>query len=242
MIVREHQTRVAARNNAEWCDAMCRTHGIPGRFDPDAWVDPRRTPPYYPDAVTLDPAAVATSILERIDTTSPGCSIKDSFATLDLRPFGFRIVSEAEWIYREGRSSPGASPSAMRWMALETADQLVAWESAWDADGANAHLFRPSLLRDPLVAVLGGYVDGSIVAGAIANRTGDVVGLSNVFTRDDDLEGAWIGSLSYVDTALPGLAIVGYETGDALAMARRQGFLSLGALRIWLSGERPFDR
>ena len=121
-------------------------------------------------------------------------------------------------------------------MALETADQLVAWESAWDAGGAHVHLFRPALLRDPFVAVLGGYVDGSIVAGAIANRTGDVVGLSNVFTKGDDLEDAWIGSLSYVDTALPGLAIVGYETGDALATARRQGFLSVGALRIWLSG------
>jgi hypothetical protein len=130
----------------------------------------------------------------------------------------------------------------MRWMALETADQLVAWESAWDADGVDAHLFRPALLRDPFVAVLGGYVDGSIVAGAIANRTGDVVGLSNVFTRDDDLEDAWVGSLSYVDAALPGLPIVGYETGDALATARRQGFRSVGALRIWLSGERSFER
>jgi hypothetical protein len=220
---------------------MCRAHGLPGRFDADAWVNPRRTPPYYPDAVTLDRAAVATSILERIDTTTPHCSIKDSFATLDLTPFGFRIVGEAEWIYREARSYPGASLSGMRWMAIETAGQLVEWESAWDADGAQAHLFRPALLENPLVAVVAGYVDGSIVAGAIANRTEDVVGLSNVFTRDGDLEGAWIGILSYMDTAMPGLAIVGYETGDALATTRRQGFLPLGALRIWLGGEKPLN-
>jgi hypothetical protein len=26
--------RTAARNNAEWCDAFCRTHGVRGRFRP----------------------------------------------------------------------------------------------------------------------------------------------------------------------------------------------------------------
>ena len=31
-------------NNAEWCHILCRTHGVRGRFDPDAWVAPHRTP------------------------------------------------------------------------------------------------------------------------------------------------------------------------------------------------------
>jgi len=38
---------------AEWCDALCRTHGIAGQFGMDFWSSSRRTPPYYPDAVTL---------------------------------------------------------------------------------------------------------------------------------------------------------------------------------------------
>ena len=213
---------------------MCRTHSIPGRFDADAWVDPHRTPRYYPDAVTLDPAAVAGSILGRIDTTSPGASIKDSFATLDLGLFGFAVVHEAEWIYRDPPSSRVTGPRDMRWMAIETADELVAWAAAWD-DGAPDDLFRPALLRDPSVTILGGYVDGSIVAGAIANWTGhDLVGLSNVFTHDDDLERAWSGSLGYLDSALPGVAIVGYAAGADLAVALRRGFASVGGLRIWL--------
>jgi hypothetical protein len=227
--------RAAARNNAEWCDTLCRTHGIPGRFDADAWVAPRRTPRYYPDAVSLDPAALAGSILRRIDTISPGCSIKDSFATLDLGLFGFEVAHEAEWIHREPPSSPISGPRDMRWTAIETADELVAWEAAWDVDGDSESLFRPALLRDPSVTVLGGFVDTSIVAGAIANRTGhELVGLSNVFTTDGDLDGAWSGSLAYFDTALPGLAIVGYESGDDLSVALRRGFRSVGALRIWL--------
>ena len=147
----------------------CAARRHPREFDPDAWVNPHRTPRYYPDAVTLDPAVVAGSILGRIDTTSPGCSIKDSFATLDLGPFGFQVMREAEWIYREPPSSPIAGPRDMSWIAIETADELVAWEAAWDVDGATGRLFRPALLRDPSVTILGGYVDGAIVAGAIAN-------------------------------------------------------------------------
>jgi len=228
VIARDRSSRAAARNNAEWCDTLCRTHGIEGRFDPDVWVAPRRTPRYNPDAVTLDPAAVAGSILERIDA-SPGCSIKDSFAALDMGPYGFQIVREAEWIYREPTSSRVSGPSGMRWIAVETADELLAWAAAWDVDGAPAGLFRPALLRDPSVMVLGGYVEGSIVAGAIANRSGrELAGLSNVFAKDEDLDRAWRGTLDYLDSALPGSAIVGYASGADLAVALRLGFQSVG--------------
>lgn len=207
---------------------------MPGRFDPDAWVSPRRTPPYYPDAVTLDPTVPGRSLLERIDIIAPECSIKDSFATLDLGPFGFRIGHEAEWIYREPPSALTAIPQDLRWVAVETPDGLSAWASAWDVEGEGIDLFRPALLPDPSVTILGGYVGDSIVAGAIANRTGDsLVGLSNVFTTVGDLEGAWSGILGYLETAFPSLSIVGYEAGDALAVARRRGFESAGPLRIW---------
>ena len=226
--------QVAARNNAAWCDILCRTHGVAGRFDPDAWVAPHRTPPYYPDAVTLDPAAISEHILARIEAVTPGCSIKDSFANLNLASFGFEIVHEAEWMHREQGSTPNASDASLRWAALETRAELIAWEAARDVDGANAGLFRPALLREPSVTILGGYVEGSIVAGAIVNRTGDVAGVSNLFTKSGELDVAWTACLGFLDTAFPGSAVVGYEGGDELAAAHRQGFQSVGGLRIWL--------
>lgn len=73
----------AARNNAEWCDAVCRAHGLAGEFSPQAWTSKLRTPLRYPDAVALTAAASAAEILPRVDA-SAGCSIKDSFACLDL--------------------------------------------------------------------------------------------------------------------------------------------------------------
>jgi len=75
----------AALNNAEWCDAFCRTHGIGGNFDAAAWISAERTPALYPDAVTLASGCAADRLIARVDA-SPGCSIKDSFADLDLSP------------------------------------------------------------------------------------------------------------------------------------------------------------
>jgi hypothetical protein len=233
MRVADDWLRIAARNNAQWCDILCRSHGVPGRFEPDAWVNPHRTPPYYPDAVTLEPAAVGKRVLARIDTITPGGSVKDSFANLDLAPLGFEIVHEAEWIRRE----PGPAPdTAVRWMPLEAGAELAAWEAKWHADGAALGLFGPALLREPSVEILSGSVDGSIVAGAIVNRTGDVVGVSNLFTTLGDLDAAWSACLGYLEDAHPGSAVVGYEAGEPLAAARRQGFGSVGALRVWLEG------
>ena len=34
---------------------VCRSHGIPNTFGKSAWCSARRTPQYYPDAVTLRP-------------------------------------------------------------------------------------------------------------------------------------------------------------------------------------------
>lgn len=76
--------------NAQWCDLVC-----PGVFGARAWTSLARPPQYYPDAVTLTPDATAADVLPYVDG-SPGCSVKDSFATLDLP--GFSVLFEATWI------------------------------------------------------------------------------------------------------------------------------------------------
>ena len=100
----------AARNNAEWCDTVCRAHGTPGTFGAGAWTTSRRSPPFYPDAVTLAPNVVGDHLLRCVDA-SVGCSVKDSFATLELASDGFRILFEADWI---GRAGAPPRPEATR--------------------------------------------------------------------------------------------------------------------------------
>ncbi|MFG3505983.1 hypothetical protein ACGF5F_10765 [Streptomyces sp. NPDC047821] len=225
--------RAAARNNAEWCAALCRAHGLgAGTFGDLAWSHPRRTPPYYPDAVTLAPGAAPHDVLAGIDRAVPGASVKDSFATLDLTGHGFAPLFDARWIHRPADAPAPPPTGAAPWEPVRTAAELAAWEAAW-SDGAPMDLFRPALLADPATTVLAGRApDGGIVAGAVASRgtAPDVVGLSNVFGTDP-----WPGCLTAVSRLWPGTPVVGYEHGDDLTAALRHGFTATGPLRVWVS-------
>lgn len=224
----------AARNNAEWCDLVCRTHGISGTFGSDAWTASMRTPAFYPDAVTLMPSAPAAAILDRVDA-SGGCSVKDSFATLDLAPHGFRVLFEAAWIARPVQ--PVRASDAAGWRAVAHAGELDEWQAASNSIGGSSSTFRPALLDDPDVVVLARHRDGCVEAGAILNRAAGVIGLSNLFAGAADLEATWAGAVAAAAHRFPDVAIVGYESGDALAAAHHCEFTSLCALRVWINDD-----
>src|SRR5256885_4659400 len=96
--------QLAAYNNAAWCDTVCRSHNVPGEFHETFWVNWHQTPVYYPNIVMLSPATnieqstLATLLTKRRDHT---ISAKDSFAVLDLTPFGFHQLFQAQWIFRQ---------------------------------------------------------------------------------------------------------------------------------------------
>ncbi|OAH13048.1 hypothetical protein [Streptomyces jeddahensis] len=227
--------QAAARNNAVWCATMSRSHGVVGEFGVQAWAAPTRTPPLYPDAVTLVPGADLSALVARIDTAASGASVKDSFADLDLTEAGFQVLFEAQWIHRPA-SAPAVAPD-LAWDVAADPEMLRSWALAWDDGDGNIDLFRPELLDDPAVCVLAGRsADGRIGAGAVACRSDQVVGVSNVFARDGGADVAWPGVLDAVHRLFPTLPVVGYEYGDALAAAVRHGFEPVGPLRIWVHG------
>lgn len=214
---------------------MSRSHGLASEFAAQSWSTPARTPQYYPDAVTLGPGADPAALVERIDTAAPGASVKDSFADVDLTGFGFQVLFEAQWIHR----LPGAPSitSDLEWGQAITPDALRAWALAWDGGEGQADLFKPELLEDPSVVVLSGCsADGRVVAGAVACRSGEVVGVSNVFAIDGGSDTAWPLVLAAAHRLFPSLPVVGYEHGDDLAAALRHGFAPVGPLRVWLHG------
>ncbi|WP_329157092.1 hypothetical protein OHA63_17815 [Streptomyces anulatus] len=226
----------AARNNAEWCTAMSRTHGSTGEFGAHAWAAASRTPLYYPDAVTLVPGADRVALVSRIDTVAPGASVKDSFADLDLTEAGFEVLFEAQWIHRPA-GAPAPAPG-LSWDVAGDPDALRAWALAWDDGDGNADLFRPELLGDPATFVLAGRsADGRVVAGAVASRSDRVVGISNVFALEGGPDTAWPVVLDAMNQLFPTLPVVGYEQGEDLAAALRHGFEPVGPLRVWLHGQ-----
>jgi hypothetical protein len=245
------RTKQAARNNAVWCDTVCRARGKPGEFLEGIWINRRETPRFYPNAVTLSEAVGTAAQLERVrelvDTGVSGdWGIKDSFSALDLAPLGFEVLFEATWIYRSASlPRPGGDITEARWARVGGASELARWEAAWRGapagEGATkqAPIFLPSMLMDSNVVVLAAYRKHRIVAGVIANRTGDVVGLSNVFVPERHPGPFRAGCVAAVIEAFPGLPIVGYERGRELAASQALGFELLGPVRIWARASGP---
>jgi hypothetical protein len=227
----------AVIDNARWCHLVCSANGITGRFDEDAWVSVRRTPPLYPDAVTLTDDVSAEALLSRIDRTA-GCSIKDSFSTLDLTAAGFNMLFVAQWLWRA--AAPPPAEGMLRWERVERPDDL----RTWSLEHGGGSTFSPALLDEPSVTILAGRDrDGRLLAGAVATEGDEAVGISNVFVvgADDGDGGAaaafadvFAGATAAIIERFPDRSIVGYETAVELPAARAAGFDTIGPLRIWL--------
>ena len=233
-----------ATNNARWCDAISRTHGAPGELHDHLWLSRHPMPRFYPNVVTLSAQSGVTAQLagvrELVDAAQLGSfAVKDSFASLDLAPLGFRVLFAATWLWRDTALPPPAIvDTGLRWTIIGEPADLITWEAAWNGlpvDPVSPPLpavFLPTLLADPDIQFVAAYRDQQVVAGAIANRSGDVVGVSNVFAHTD-AERSWAGCLATIIAAFPGLPLVGYERGEELGIAERLGFVAVGPLRVW---------
>lgn len=231
----------AINNNAQWCNTVCQAHNIPGEFRKALWLNPHPVPPFYPNAITLLPsAAVAEQQAYIQNLLAAGrlgrFAVKDSFCALDLAPLGFRVLFEATWLWRAPTQlKPSAALAGVQWELVRNKAVLAQWETAWA--GAAQHptrIFPPALLADRHTVFIAARQAEQVVAGAIAYRTGDVVGLSNVFGPPTELPRFWAGCVAAVMTAFPGLALVDYERGAELALAQSLGFKGIGPLRVWV--------
>ena len=147
------------------------------------------------------------------------------------------MLFDAEWIYLPvSRMKDIAPRSSARWEIVRSDRALAEWESAWSSaagDTSEERIFVPALLENKDIAVVAGYRDDHIVAGAIANRSDGVVGWSNFFAPAAEILDAGAASLATIGGVFSGLPIVGYEHGDDLRNALALGFESLGPLRVW---------
>jgi hypothetical protein len=216
---------LAVRENAAWCDLVCRLHRFTPAGDGRLWWSSRRTPDLVPDAITLVPDLSVLDVLGRINDSS-GASVKDSFATLDLTDQDWTVLFDATWIARPPR--PGADKeAASSFTVVREKFLFAAWCRAW---GGPAGVLPTGLRRASGVTVLGREGDGGFADGAILHRTeigGTVVaGLWHVF-------GAWADVADAAASRHPEAWIVGYERGADLDAALAAGFTAIGPLRVW---------
>ncbi|MDP4302494.1 hypothetical protein [Leptothrix discophora] len=236
---------LAALNNACWCQAVCAAHGAGGVIGRDAWLTPHPPPPFHSRLVTiaadLGRDALDARLAELSSTArSPDWTIKDSHAAFDLGPAGWDELFSADWTWREPR--PDCAVLAAPVVRLMAPRDRLRWEAGWHGLDSERNAppelpwrqFPDAVWDDPAHAFLG-RLDrhGRIVAGAIANRSPGVVGLSNLFVCSGDPAQAWVELADAAAAAFPGRPLVGYERGEDLHLARAAGFEELAPLRVW---------
>ena len=200
----------AVADNAAWCDLVCRSAGLPTVLGPDLWSTPRRSPDAYPDAVTLRPGLPASAVLAAVDD-SPGASVKDSFADLDLAPHGWSVLFEAQWLTRPGGVGRcrGAAVAGRR----PRHARALAGRPRFGGD-------RPGRPRRPGVRLLLADDDRGPAAVAALSRSGDgVVGVSNVRVLRGEPEPVWSDLGVLARRELGAHRLVGYESGPDLLPA-----------------------
>ncbi|MCJ1713047.1 hypothetical protein [Curtobacterium sp. VKM Ac-2922] len=216
----------AIRNNVTWCATVA---GAPGTID-DAngfWLLDTAPPPLFPDLVTLRPGVAPDDVAQAL-TGRDRCSVKDSFADVDMTAHGFAVAFEAQWIGRAPRSSGSVSRG---WFVARDAEQLASWNRA---SGLPSPL-PDHLLDDAGTAVVVFGSADRITAGAVVTRGADVAGLSNVFDHGDQVTtSTWRDLLAVADLLCPGLPVVDYEHGVDLATALAAGLRTTGPLRVWV--------
>lgn len=236
---------IAVRNNALWCDATCRAHGVPGEFHDAYWINHGAVPPYTSRLITLaGPAQAARqrAAIEALMRAEPDSyfSVKDAFQCLDLAPLGFGVLFHATWIaWASGQPLPRDPSEQLEWSVVEDAAQLLEWEQAWRGSPANSaasgipRVFPTSLLDEPGFRFLAGRRGGTAVASAALNRTGSVVGVSNVFSGVEDVGPLYPGCVRLAQTLYPEIPLVGYEHGAGLLAAEQAGFTRVADLTVW---------
>jgi hypothetical protein len=222
----------AARNNAEWCAAIWRSHGLAHEQVEGVWICPQEVPRFYPNAVTVEPDADPRRQVAVIAALSAGLEgralgVKDSFRRLDLAGLGLRPLFDARWIHRPASAASTDADDDLDWRPVRDPVRLAAWEGAWQGDSSGGPaVFPEALLLDRRVLVLGGFRGGAIAAGGIVFDAAGVLGVSNLF-------GSLRGFLAALARLRPRQDLAGYERGAALSSAAQAGFLPGGALRVW---------
>jgi hypothetical protein len=215
----------AVRDNAAWCASLCAAHGITSDVIDGVWRAHAPTPEGYPEAVTLEPGLDPESVLAALPKWAT--SVKDSFADIDLTGGRFRVLLGGRWVARASRaasSEPGALDGAV--LAPVHGEREL---SEWATAHGNAGAFRPPLLDDPTVVILGGRDCGAVVSGAVVSVGSDAVGLSNVFGAASVYQAA----AAEAERQFPGRPIVGWESDGDLAAPLAAGFSVIGPLRVW---------
>ncbi|MEL6682797.1 MAG: hypothetical protein AAFQ09_09145 [Pseudomonadota bacterium] len=229
-----HRAKMAARKNADLYQAIFDAHGLRYIRDDQAFraIDP--PPPYYSPMTLLSPIpddVLRQLVAKQADNFGHMVGLKDSFCLIKEPIPGLTSLFEATWLWH-----PGASLAPGNWVRIDRSGALLAWETAWKAAGSatDQRMFPDALRDNPDIAFFAAIEDEEIIAGCIANRSADCVGVSNIFARNETAN-IYSQAAAAAASLAPGKPLVSYDRGVGLGHLHSAGFQPVGSLRVWVA-------
>lgn len=235
----------AILNNNDLYEAIFNPQLIKSNRNNSIWYCLEKTPPLYSNLVTVSENWRPDEIFKKISTNFKKekwdeWSIKDSFGTLDLSEYGFKKLFDAQWLYLEtAEFTPVKTDKKLKYEIVKSEDILANWRISWDQDEQlGKQIFHPELLNNPKVCFIAGYDGEKIVNGCFINKTEDVLGISNFFAPDKNIE-FWSDMINFVFDSIAFADIVGYQQKDIVKNLQQLSFEATGDLTVWLNKSIP---
>jgi hypothetical protein len=220
----DHRLRLAVDASLAWYDDVFALNGIPATRSDGLWRALGTPPPYHSAVKTIVPGVPVARVLAAAASFEQ-CSVADSFGELELP--GFTRLFDAVWVHAAGGSSRGLPAE---WSVVTSREVFASWVELHDYVG----VLPSRVLDEPRFTVLGRFVAGDLVGGAILHDAAEAVGLSNAWSADGDpLD--WSGLLDAVRAVHPGRPVTDYASGDDLAGMLDAGFEAVGPHVVWFS-------
>jgi GNAT superfamily N-acetyltransferase len=237
---------LCADTTAAWHASWLTALGLRWERRRSVWRAVDAPPFIYWTAITLAPDASAS------DVADAHGAVCDSWAALDLAPFGFRerdrdgsgARAGEPWFLRPAGALPAEPPPPeLEVVRVSTPAEVAEFERAsvrgFGVDDATidcATLHPPSILADARMTMLTGRVAGDAVAAAMSYRSDAAVGVVYGVTTLPSARGRGYASaltLTLLDPALPAVLS---PSPEAESLYARIGFRQVGELRQW---QRP---
>ncbi|MBB3113108.1 hypothetical protein FHS18_005211 [Paenibacillus phyllosphaerae] len=220
----------AVLNNIIWCGIVCETHGLTPISSERIWGLLSKAPELYPDIITSSRQVTSDEVNNFIGNREV-ISIKDSFANLNMVPYGFEVLFDAEWICHDPVA--GGDPVHTEWAVVSTEEDFAKWTYA----SGLQEVLKPTLLERKDVKIFLHEYNGER-SGFIANLSANAIGISNVFSNSNIK--IWSDIAPMISRYFPGIKMVGYESGDGLTAALSSGWTTIGPLRVWIRSKDSF--
>ena len=229
---------------AGWHAAWLTALGIRSIQNGNAWRASEAPYFIYFAGITLRPDTPAAAV-----ASSPG-AVCDSWSTLDLSSFDFRLWKTEPWFHRPaGILSAEEAPGELEIVRVTTADEVAELEAVSvrgfaqeDATIEPGIMHPPTVLEDPRMVLWLGRVSGAPVGAAMSFRTDEAVGIFGVTTVASARRRGYGTALTRAailpETNLPAVLA---PSPEAERLYERLGFRRVGELRIWSRKSRARD-